>query len=256
MNPRSFRPPRSLLAAAAIGLLGLLAPSSARADLIEPITYKGNGAGLQLDVTFNGNNLGTGNVGQYVMSLNGGPNFNTFCVDLYHTMPFTGTPGQTNGTYTYNVSVGNTIPSNFQGAPLGNYMAFLVNTYVNNPAAASLYLSTHGLTPPNTSTAEAAVQLAVWKLEYDLGNVNGTNVQWSGGPSSDQVNAFIQQAESLGGSSVTSAFIEQDNNGQSMASGTGTPPAVPEPASFVLLGMGLCGFGAYRWRTCSRLTVA
>jgi hypothetical protein len=226
-----------LLAAAAFAVLSLGVPDSARADLV---TFNGTGVGENVTITYtglNGGNQVTGFAGQLMMLNAADQPFNAFCGDLAHVMGPVGT--------TYNVAPA-TPPTSSPGTV--GALAYLTNTYLNSPGAT---VGLHGIADQNDG--EAAVQLAIWELEY------GSAFSYvGGGPPASAVAGFYADAlANAGGTVVFQALATGDENptvGQGILTpGAPAPTPVPEPSSLLLLGLGLAGLVTCRWRGQSKV---
>jgi hypothetical protein len=159
--------------------------------------------------------------GQYHMHLAGGPEFNSFCVDLNHTV----TVGQS-----FQVSV----QPNMTGVMAGGEVAYLYQKY--------------GVATLSNNVMAAALQIALWKLSVDgNGSLTSGNFQYLGADAvAAAATTFLTEAatHTAGGNWLdASASGDGRNRGQSVMVPT------PEPATVVLLGLGLTGVAGWRrWR--------
>ena len=203
----------------ALKLLALASSLIAPLAHADDVTFAGYANGSQT-VTYSLSGLnpiatGTVRAGGFSTSLNGGPSFETYCVDLFHFIGF----GVTYSDYS---------------AP-GTSHAFV------NPRAYTdlgrLY-STAGLV--NTPTLEAAFQIAVWEIAYEaalpyaLGTGDATFANASDPGALTQASFWLTHLSATG---VGIGVLESRNHQDVI-----TP--VPEPETYALM---LAGLGALGW---------
>ncbi|MDE2627351.1 MAG: PEP-CTERM sorting domain-containing protein [Burkholderiales bacterium] len=158
--------------------------------------------------------------GGFLATLNGGPSFTTYCVDVYQFLNF--------GTnYTdYNVVPGT------------------AHAFANSHAATDigkLYAEGNAV---NSATTQAAFQIAIWEIAYETSSV---------------YNLATGSARFYGGTADTSGALALATSWLNALPGVTRSPydlsvlessahqdqvtAVPEPSTFVLMATGLLGIG-------------
>ena len=247
-----------LLASVIAPVLAISQASSARAGMIVDITNDAKGGVGQLaDLTWTfAGSTETGLAGTLTTTLPGGLSVDTYCVDLFDTT-YVG-----NGGSTWSAEI---LPiTSFVGNPAGN------PTGGNGGAIGYLYSQ---FAAAVTDRIEgAALQIAIWKVEYDNSPNFGTgNFQFadSSDPNSDQHQVFVQASAYLAGFDGTQSSgdatlfratshpnsLYQDLVGPGSIPGFVVPnvSAVPEPSSIVLVLSGLGGVALVRRRRAARL---
>ncbi len=196
--------------------------------------------------------------GTFTASLNGGPSFDSYCVDLYHTDFVSGTSGP---SYLVNPVPIADLTSGSGGN--GSGVGYLYDQFAPVVAAMS---------PGQAQNIDgAALQVAIWKVEYDNGGPLTTGnftVRDSSNPSSVQHQIFqeatyflsfyngTQSGDALWLAALTHPLsksgvpINQDLIGPvDPGSQAQLPPlAAPEPATIISGALGALGLLAYRWR--------
>jgi len=223
--------------AAVVVLLVLGVPSMVRAD---QLTTTGMGPYLQGTVMYNGSPVdGTNGVlaGVIMGSLNGGPSFPMFCVDLYGVVSTSGT--------SYDVSVLKTTSLSSVWDP--SYPTLPTTPppsrtiAISQTQAAEIAYLTNTYAWTGDAEKAAAAQTAIWELAY------GSTVAFlpggSDSPDFDKlVCHMLWKAEHYADSSVA-VYLERNTTG---TDGQDMVSPVPEPPSVLLLTLGLVGaFGVY-----------
>jgi hypothetical protein len=232
-----------LLALTAAFACSSAAPGIALADYTITTTAKGGMSELEsLSWTFNGQSE-TGLAGTLSTTLNGtGQQFDTYCVDLYHDF----TPGSS-----WSVDV----------VPISSYQGESGVAKGDNPggnAGAIGYLYDKFASQVTTAIEGAALQVAIWKVDYDDNNSLSTGsfrFAPSCDPKSVQSQVYDQAMIYLAGFNGTQAstgatylMATSHPNGLNqdfVGPGGSVSPftVVPEPSSIVLVVAGL-GLGA------------
>lgn len=216
---------RSLIAPFALACSALVG-TSAHADVV---AFSGFANGSQsVDIALSSPNAALGITaiaGGLLTSLNGGPAFTTYCIDLYEHIEF-GQPAYTDYSL---VS--------------GAAHVFANNAHANTDIG-KLFAEGNVV---NDATTQAAFQIAIWEIAYETsGSYNLSNgaARFSGGT-----------ALSSGALALASAWLDAlpaaVNPGYSVAvlESIGRPGhqdqvfAVPEPSTCALLAAGLLGVG-------------
>ncbi len=232
----------------ALGALLLVLGATARADDVS-VTSQYGGSGY---TTSNGEYY----AGAFNVSINSGPSFQAFCVDVYDTVGLS--------AVTYNAKLSYTVANNGptfpdQGTGVGNELTYLVGTIWRG---ASL-----------DGAQAAALQTALWYVitaGYTNVPVDNIGNQWNNGPADPTAQAIYQNLLTLlGGHAVSGSDWSYLNTVAAYNSSTpytgaelitpdpaGPPQAyqtlitfyAPEPSSMAIAGLGALGFLAYGLR--------
>jgi hypothetical protein len=156
--------------------------------------------------------------GQYHVSINNGTPFNSFCVDLDHTVQV----GQT--------FMANVMPTS--GLMGGGQVAYLYDKY--------------GMTTMGDPTKAAALQLAFWDLTTDGGDgLSHGRFQFLGSSAiAAQVDAYLTEAKNQ---SHNGRWLDASASGSGQNRGQSVLSPTPEPATVALLGAGLMSLGGGWW---------
>jgi|GEM_PF-6111016 len=225
-SPRGRR--HGFLRLGSLVLLTLASAQQARATTLYggDISTGASGTGQNVAITFAGTKE-TGYAGQMVSNLDGGPTFYSYCVDLTHSFYVPS-----------NWDVTTNITGQFTGYIRPDGSKAVYQSLSSTAAAEIGYLANQYADGKLDANHSAALQLAIWKLEYgsalsiqDYGSANGSTL----------FQAYVNAA--------TSAY----NSGQMLAPGLYFDPksdtrpygqmaqafvtAFPEPSSYVLAGI-------------------
>jgi len=207
-------------------LTGAVSLALATPAMAGPFTIYDIELPLNDTLTINGPSAaGSFYVGQQVLTTSIGT-IDAWCIDIYHddqvgggqSVSFATGPITTNSATPIAVALTDEQISKIRG--LVNYGDALLA----NPATAS-------------NNASAAIQLAIWEIEYPTFSYDGN----------DTLNNLIEsyKAASAGYGGPVTALISQQGT-QNLV--TSNPALVPEPASMALLGAGVLGLGVSRRR--------
>jgi hypothetical protein len=181
--------------------------------------------------------------------IDGGAKFDAYCVDLYHEVKV----GGSGSTFLVNPLPIETLgPPGGHGAGVG----FLYDKFDPQIAAES--------SGTNKTLDGAALQVAIWKVEYDNGgplNKGHFTLQDSSDKSSVQHQVFARATAFLSfydGSQTGDATwfkalehptVDCISYNQNMVGPPTDPPIpTPEPATFVTSGLGALGLALFGWR--------
>ena len=217
---------RSLIAPIALACT-LLCATQARAD---NVSFAGFANGYQtVTVALSSPNLPltqTVQAGGFMTSLNGGPSFATFCIDLYQHLDFSSTFND------YHVVAG--ASHSFANAN--------ANTDISR-----LYAEGNALT---SATAEAAFQIAIWEIAFETSgsySLGAGSARFSGGTAATS-GALALASSWLSALPATSNYTVTTLESASHQDQVFATPAVPEPSTYALMFGGLVGMGLFARR--------
>lgn len=209
----------------------LLCAASAHAD---SVSFAGFANGSKsVDIVLGSPNVArtlTADAGGFSASLNGGPSFTTYCIDLYEYIGF-GT------TYTDYALV-----------------AGASHAFVNANAAkdiGKLYAENHAIT---NATAQAAFQIAIWEIAYESSGIYnlGTGAAKFSGGSAATSGALGLASGWLSALSTTTnnsyAVWALDSIGKPGHQDQVFAAPVPEPSTYALMAGGLLAMGFFARR--------
>jgi hypothetical protein len=201
----------------------LLGAAASHADTVNFLGYANGSAGISYAIASTPAPVsGSAGAGGIATTLNGGPSFVTFCVDLYDHIGFTSYTGYT------------LVP------PFGH-------AFTNPNAYADLgrLFTAYGSVNTASATNSAAFQVAVWEIAYETAgtySLTSGNAQFGG-----DAGALSQASTWLGSLGSANSVNINVLEGHSI-----TPTArqdmvfstpVPEPDTYALMLAGLAGMG-------------
>lgn len=200
-----------------LAVAACLTATAAHADTVEFLGYS-NGSESVTYTLIAPNTLvnGTANAGGFLTTLNGGPSFTSYCIDLYQTISF------------------NTPYNNY--TPVGGGHVF-----ANATAYADLSRLYGIAGVVNTAPLEAAFQIAVWEIAYETTgaySLGGGSASFGGSmAATSQATSWLAMLANAGPGPTVPAIDSRTHQDIIYA-------PVPEPSTVLLMLGGLAGVGA------------
>jgi PEP-CTERM motif len=230
---------RSLIAPIALACT-LLCAAQARAD---NVSFSGFANGSKsVNITLSSPNAGktlTADAGGFTASLNGGPSFTSYCIDLYEYIGF----GSTYTDYTL--------------------VAGASHAFANANAATDIGKLFAEKNVIDSATKQAAFQIAIWEIAYETSGIYnlGTGAARFSGGTAGAFSPFSPNALSLA-STWLGNLASTTNNSYSVwaLDSIGKPghqdqvfaAPIPEPSTYAMLAGGLLCIGFFARRRSSR----
>ena len=198
----------------------LLGAAASHADTVNFLGYANGSAGINYAITGTPTPIsGSAGAGGISTTLNGGPSFVTFCVDLYDHIGFQAYTGYT------------------PVAPSGHLF-----TNPNAYADLGRLFTAYGSVSTTSPTNSAAFQVAVWEIAYETASsysLGSGNAQFTGDAGAlSQASTWLG---SLGSANSVSVNVLEGHQISHQDMVFSTP--VPEPDTYALMLAGLAGMG-------------